>query len=1074
MTPHTDGDDSRLAELLLRWEELHDEGRTVTPDELCSTCPELAEELGRRIALLRQLDPLLDGKTNADGAQQRRTAAGAPSRESATARAEFRDLRFHAAGALGEVFMARNAELNREVALKFLKPERLRDADSRRRFLQEAEITGRLEHPGVVPIYALGTDAAGSPCYAMRFIRGETLQDAIDAFHAAEKAGRNPSERSLALRDLLDRFVSICSTMAYAHSRGILHRDLKPRNVMLGKYDETLVVDWGLARPFDRDEAARSVGEETLTPSAAGMEGGSDTPTVGVVGTPAYMSPEQAEARWDLVGPASDQFSLGGILYAILTGLPPYRGRKVNDLLEKVKRHEFPTPRQVKPGVPRALEAICLKAMAMKPEDRYATALDLAADVRRWLADEPVSAWREPAMVRARRWMRRHRTLVTTAAATGAVALLILGAAYTRESTIRARLAVANQRLDEANRLVNDAKAESDRRLDQAFQAIEDYYTGVNQEFLLRQKDFQTLRQRLLERPRQFYEQLTGELESSRTPDDRTRLLLARGWRGLGRISQAVARFDEAASQYEKAIGLFHRLTTARPDVADYRQGLALSYANRARLQAYTKDARGAVESVREAMATWTKIDDDRGLTDARRGLAECYSILGHARMTLGDARGAAESFRQAIARFDRLVASDPRLPAFREGLADGYQDLAIIQHGAGDVSGALESFRRAIAIADELAAGNRDVARYQQRLAGLHNSHAVLLEDTGEMRAAERSHRLANTFFARLVANHPNVPQLADQLAMSHANLGNVQALLGDRAGAVESYRQAIAIRIRLMEAWPQIADYPNGLAETYSGLGIAQLQAGDLVGAMASHRRVIELETDLSAAHPDVPEYREELSRGHNNLGEVQHAAADFAGEAESYHRASALASQLVAAHPDSLEYKSLLGLYLHNLGSAFCNLGRFQEAEDSFRQAIDHHRSVHERAPRMTRFGQFLNEDYRDLSRLLRDQGRWREAVAMARLRKRQWGNDPRELYNTACELALCVPFADDPGQREALAAEASQVLGDSMAAGFSNTQLISRDPDLLPLRDRDDFRRLLDDLFDRGFPADPFAR
>jgi hypothetical protein len=153
MTVHTDGDDPRLAELLLRWEELHEQGQSVSPDELCSTCPELAEELGRRIGILRQLDPLLEGTTTAADGPPRPAAAVAPSRESATARAEFRDLRFHAAGALGEVFTVRNAELNREVALKFLKPERARDADSLRRFLQEAEVTGRLEHPGVVPIY---------------------------------------------------------------------------------------------------------------------------------------------------------------------------------------------------------------------------------------------------------------------------------------------------------------------------------------------------------------------------------------------------------------------------------------------------------------------------------------------------------------------------------------------------------------------------------------------------------------------------------------------------------------------------------------------------------------------------------------------------------------------------------------------------------------------------------------------------------------------------------------------------------------------------------------------------------
>jgi serine/threonine protein kinase len=422
-----DGDDPRLAGLLHRWDELNARGRGPSVAELCRDCPELAEELARRIALRHRPGPILDGTTTHDDAE-RSALSDSPGRLSATARAEFRDLRFHAAGALGEVFMARNAELNREVALKFLKSERTRDADSRRRFLQEAEVTGRLEHPGVVPIYALGTDSSGSPCYAMRFVRGETLQDAIDAFHTAQDGGREGPERSMARRDLLGRFVSICNTMAYAHSRGILHRDLKPRNIMLGKYDETLVVDWGLAKPFERGEGSQSVGEESLTPASGSGEGGSETPTVGVVGTPAYMSPEQAEARWDIVGPASDLFSLGGILYAILTGRAPYQARTVGEILERVKRGEFPAPRQVKLNVPRALEAVCLKAMARRPEDRYASALELAAEIRRWLADEPVSAYAEPMAVRARRWMRRHRTLMTGMAAAVLAGLVGLAA----------------------------------------------------------------------------------------------------------------------------------------------------------------------------------------------------------------------------------------------------------------------------------------------------------------------------------------------------------------------------------------------------------------------------------------------------------------------------------------------------------------------------------------------------------------------------------------------------------------------------------------------------------------------
>ena len=409
---HGDDIDLRLDQLLQRWEELEQQGENRTPDELCSACPELAGELGRRIALLRAFEPLLTDSTIACGDHLRRGPAVGASRESATARADYCDLRFHAAGGLGEVFLARNAELNREVALKFMKPARARDPVSRRRFLQEAEVTGRLEHPGVVPIYALGTDSGGAPCYAMRFIHGATLQDAIEGFRAAERSGRDRSERSFALRELLNRFVSVCNTVAYAHSRGILHRDLKPQNVMLGKYDETLVVDWGLAKPFERDEATGGAAEEALTPSS-----GSGTPTVGVVGTLAYMSPEQAAERPAAVGAASDIFSLGAILYAILTGEVPYRSRNHDEVLENVRRCEFPAPRQVKPAAPRALEAVCLKAMAARPVDRYATALDLAAEVKRYLADEPVTASPEPIALRARRWMRRYRTLVTSTAA---------------------------------------------------------------------------------------------------------------------------------------------------------------------------------------------------------------------------------------------------------------------------------------------------------------------------------------------------------------------------------------------------------------------------------------------------------------------------------------------------------------------------------------------------------------------------------------------------------------------------------------------------------------------------------
>src|SRR5262249_11176450 len=197
------------------------------------------------------------------------------------------------------------------------------DPASRARFLLEAEVTGRLEHPGVVPVYGLGTSDQGRPFYAMRFVRGQSLKEAIDRFYQAdEHPGRDPAERTLALRQLLGRFIDVCQAIAYAHSRGVIHRDLKPANILLGPYGETLVVDWGLAKVVGRDDPPpQPAAELTLRP--ASHSGSSETVAGTAMGTPAYMSPEQAEGRLERIGPASDIYSLGATLYCLVTGRPP-------------------------------------------------------------------------------------------------------------------------------------------------------------------------------------------------------------------------------------------------------------------------------------------------------------------------------------------------------------------------------------------------------------------------------------------------------------------------------------------------------------------------------------------------------------------------------------------------------------------------------------------------------------------------------------------------------------------------------------------------------------------------------
>ena len=361
----------------------------------------------------------------------------------------FRILRPHARGGLGAVFVALDTELHREVALKQILDSHADDETSRHRFLVEAEITGGLEHPGIVPVYGLGTYGDGRPFYAMRFIRGDSLKDAIERFHTVAELRRDPGLRSLELRKLLRRFIDVCNAIDYAHSRGVLHRDLKPGNIIVGRHGETLVVDWGLAKATGRSDP--DSGERTLRPSSA--SGSAETLPGSALGTPAYMSPEQAEGDLDHLGPRSDVYSLGATLYCLLTGQQPFAG-EVADVIRAARRGGFRPPRLLDPAIDPALEAVCQKAMALKPEDRYGSCRALADDIDRWMADEPVAAWREPLSRRARRWARRHRTAVTAAAVALLAGVIGLG-------TVAGVLDRVNHQLRDANTATSEALAET-------------------------------------------------------------------------------------------------------------------------------------------------------------------------------------------------------------------------------------------------------------------------------------------------------------------------------------------------------------------------------------------------------------------------------------------------------------------------------------------------------------------------------------------------------------------------------------------------------------------------------------
>ena len=335
---------------------------------------------------------------------------------------------FHKAGGLGEVWRARDHQFGREVALKRIKEDRVTHAPTRARFLREAWITGQLQHPGIAPVFELGSlPGVEEPFYTMRFVEGPTLSAAVADYHSRRK---ERATGPLELRKLLGSFVSACQVVAYAHSRGVIHRDLKGQNIVLGDFGEVIVLDWGLAKVM-ADTASKTREQPTDTaPTVVAPPSGSWDETVdgSILGTPAYMSPEQALGRIEQLDERSDVYGMGAILYEVLTAVPPFRGEPA-EVLKKVTDDLPARPRQVVHDVPQALEAICLKCLAKDPCDRYPSAIALAEEIQRFLAGEPVSAHRESWKDKARRWASRHRTLVTATLATSLAATACLAAA---------------------------------------------------------------------------------------------------------------------------------------------------------------------------------------------------------------------------------------------------------------------------------------------------------------------------------------------------------------------------------------------------------------------------------------------------------------------------------------------------------------------------------------------------------------------------------------------------------------------------------------------------------------------
>jgi serine/threonine protein kinase len=974
--------EANVDDLVDLWELMRDRGTHPTVEELCAGRLELAGELRRRIEVLEAMELALDTEAPEPTARrERRSAVPDGGRaEVLRATAVYRARGHHAQGGLGVVSTAYQDELDRTVALKRIRPDRLREV-ARRRFLREAVLTARLQHPGIVPIYGLGEDEAG-PFYTMPFIEGQTLQEAINEFHGVQPAHQDPGEHGLRLRGLLQHFIAVCNTVAYAHDQGVVHRDLKPSNLMLGPYGETLVLDWGLAKRFGEGEAA---GEGEVDPPSPSPSAEDVTRTGEVLGTPNYMSPEQA--RGEPARPAGDGFSLGLVLYAILTGKSAFdeSSQRGPDRLKAVRDAAIVPPRRRDPGVPRPLEAICRKALAAHARDRYSSASALANDVVKWLADEPVTSYAEPIAQRARRWLRRRRTLVTSAAAvliSGVVGLASFAMVLAGKNAELAKRGVA---LDLKNSQLLGKNSELDRERERALErqqlaiaAVKKFRDAVTaNDGLKNQPELGPLRQTLLKEPLEFFRTLRDQLQAD---------------------------------------------SDARPD----------------------------------ALAK---------LADANMELADVTRQI-------GSVPDAIRSYSESRNLRERLVREHPNIVKYQRDLAASHNDLANLLRDTGRLTEALESYGRAVEILERLVGDSADVTRFQRELATCYSNIGLLLGSTGRFAEGMKSERRALEIRERLARDHPAVAELQNDLATSQFGIANLLYATGHPAEAIDAMREALAIRQRLARDHANVPAYQNDLADSQHNVGHLLSTTGHPAEALERYRNALLIGAELIRNNPSITKYQSDQAIRYNDNGALLGELGQLPEALDSFRQALEVQERLVRDHPSIHFYQSGLGITLQNIAETEMLGGRWREALAHLERAIKYERAALAAMPGDQICQKGLKYQLLNLAKVYAALNQPAEMIRTAHELGALAQNFPPALYDAASALALCVPLTRGEQQRR-LAAEAVQVLKRAIAAGWRDAAKINREPDLAPLRGRDDFRRLVAELFDRRFPADPFA-
>lgn len=886
----------------------------------------------------------------------------------------------------------------------------------------------------------------------------------------------------------------------------MLHRDLKPANVMLGKFGETLVIDWGLAKRLRKTSDSLLINddgsqESMLHPAIAETHGQS---IVGrdVLGSLQYMSPEQANARHDELGPATDVFSLGAILFHILTGRAPIgadlttheldqlrKNRTAHDLAlhKRASQGTFPAPRQLRSDVPAALEAVCLKAMSFRPDARYESAQLLAKDIELWLADEPVSVWREPFSVRAQRWMKQHRTAVATTAAMflmgflGLIGWSALSAKHAREvNSANIKLRDTNTALRTANEQEQAATAIAREQSQLALKSLQSVIFEIQRE-LVNIPGTGELRRNLLKTAIARLQDVSERFTSRSAIDHNTSAALT----DLGDVYLRIGALSPDNAGTEGPLAAARRVYQQAHEIDQKRAAAAPtdSQAKRALWVSYSKlgDVSLQAGQVEEAIVYYQKaLEISQNLAvaaptnaEAQRDLAVSHNRLGDVNLRIGQMQEALGHYQKGLEIDQKFAATSPANAQPQRDQSVSHERLGDMSLQAGQLQEALTYYQKLLVITQKLALAAPMDAEAQRVLSVAYQKLGDVSLLATQTQEAIGYYQKGMEIFQKLAAANPTDAQAQYDLSFSYGRLGDVCCQAGQFQDAIGHYQKFLEITQKLAVADPTDAQAQLALSISYEKLGDVSLQAGQVHVALGNYHKGLAIRQDIAAAAPTDAQAQRYLMGSHYKLGEMELDQFQFPVARAHYQRGLTVL--------DTFTQKTKLKTFENEIAGlkrliAVCDLSDRVIFDLDFAEAQDKAVVPQLLRTRLKRLVAYADSASEDVPAAVRE--KWstgnlptellhQASLTANKLRKLEPAT-PKNFFNAGCCFGLILKSLVklEVPEKDRLKAELQTSAIDSLkaaiAAGYKDAEHMSKDADLEPLRELPEFQALVKQL------------